>query len=131
VTQASTCPHNPDGSLVQVANSPFSVSGANGVGPLVVDPYGNNVYVLGTLSNTVSGLKISPSSGGLAALSTPTVVTGSQPKAMAIRGDDNWLFVANYGAATVSQYSITPATGALTLLPTIQTDNSPWGVAVK
>ena len=50
---------------------------------------------------------------------------------MAIRGDDNWLFVANYGAATVSQFSITPATGALSLLPTIQTDNSPWGVAVK
>ncbi len=131
VTQGPNCPHTPDGSLEPVSSSPFSLSGTNGAGPLVVDPYGNNVYVLGTLSNTVAGLKISPSSGGLAPLSPATVATGSQPKAMAIRGDDNWLFVANYGAATVSQFSITPATGALSLLPTIQTDNSPWGVAVK
>ena len=39
----------PDGTLVQVSGSPFSLSGsANGPGPLLVDPYGNNVYVLGT-----------------------------------------------------------------------------------
>ena len=130
-TQGPNCPHTPDGSLEPVSGSPFTLSGTNGAGPLVVDPYGNNVYVLGTLSNTVAGLKISPSSGGLAPLSTATVATGSQPKAIAIRGDDNWLFVSNYAAATVSQYSITPATGALSLLPVIQTDNSPWGVAVK
>jgi len=123
---------NADGSLVAVSGSPFAVTGsANGLGPIVVDPYGNNVYVLGTLSNTVSGFKISPVSGSLTALSPATVVTGSQPKSMAIRGDDNWLFVTNYGSASVSQYSITPATGALSVLPTITTDNYPFGVAVK
>lgn len=46
------------------------------------------------------------------------------------------MFVANYGSvgnggSTVSQYSITPATGDLSVLPAIQTDNYPWGVAVK
>jgi hypothetical protein len=46
------------------------------------------------------------------------------------------MFVANYGSignggSTVSQYSITPNTGALTALSAIQTDNYPWGVAVK
>ena len=47
-----------DGSLQPVAGSPFSLSGsASGPGPLVVDPFGNNVYVIGTLSNTVSPLK--------------------------------------------------------------------------
>jgi DNA-binding beta-propeller fold protein YncE len=54
-----------------------------------------------------------------------------QPTAIAVRGDDNWLFVTNFNAASVSQYSITPATGALSVAPTIQTDNYPWGVAVK
>ena len=97
----------------------------------MVDPYGNNVYVVDTLSNTVSGFKISPVSGSLSALSPATVATGTQPSSMAIRGDDNWLFVTNYGSATVSQYSITPATGALSVLPPIGTDNYPWGVAVK
>jgi len=135
-TQSSTnCPQSPlppDGSLVPVAGSPFSLSGSsNGPGPILVDPYGNNVYVLGMLSNTVSPLKISPVSGSLTALSPATVATGLEPMSMAIRADDNWLFVTNYNAASVSQYSITPATGALSAGPAFPTDNYPWGVAVK
>ena len=131
-TQSSTCSSlNQPGALVQVTGSPFSLSGSTSPGPLVVDPYGNNVYVLGTQSNTVSPLKISPISGSLTPLTPATVATGLQPVAMTIRGDDNWLFVSNYNAATVSQYSITPATGQLSVLPTIPTDNYPWGVAVK
>ncbi len=131
-SQSSTCPQTPDGTLVQVSGSPFSLSGsASSPGPILVDPYGNNVYVLGLLSNTVSLLKISPVSGSLAALSPATVATGLQPMSMAIRADDNWLFVTNYNAASVSQYSITPATGALSVGPAFPTDNYPWGVAVK
>ena len=139
-TQSPTnCPPSPlppDGSLVQVSGSPFSLAGANGPGPLVVDPFGNNVYVLGTLSNTVSPLKISPISGSLTALTPATVATGAGPASIAIRADDNWLFVTNFGSgaaggSSVSQYSITPATGAMSVAPTIQTDNYPFGVAVK
>jgi 6-phosphogluconolactonase (cycloisomerase 2 family) len=121
-----------NGALVEIAGSPISAAGsANGLGPIIVDPYGNDVYVVGTLSNTVSGFKISPITGSLTALNPATVQTGSQPKAITIRADNNWMFVSNYGSASVSQYSITPATGALSVLPTLQTDNSPWGVAVK
>ncbi len=129
-TQSSTCPTVPDGSLVAVTGSPFSLTGgANGPGPLAVDPYGNYVYVVDTLSGQVSILHLSPVSGSLTVGST--VNTGSQPKAIAIRSDDNWLFVTNYNSASLSQFAITPATGALSALPTIQTDNYPWGVAVK
>ena len=120
-----------DGSLRQVSNSPFALTGnANGVGPLVVDPFGNSVYVVGTLSNTVSLLRISPVSGSLTVNATP-IATGASPKSIAIRSDDTWLFVTNYGAATVSQYSITPATGVLDAKQPVTTDNNPWGVAVK
>jgi 6-phosphogluconolactonase (cycloisomerase 2 family) len=121
-----------DGSLVAIAGSPFALSGsANGPGPIAVDPYGNNVYVVGTLSNTVSSFKISPISGSISALTPPTVATGLEPTSIVIRSDDNWMFVTNFNAATVSQYSITPATGALTVSQPIQTDNYPFGVAVK
>ena len=140
-TQSPTnCPKSPlppDSSLVPVAGSPFSLSGSsNEPGPILVDPYGNNVYVLGTLSNTVSQLKISQISGSLTALSPATVATGVGPVSMAIRADDNWLFVTNFGSAalggsTASQYSITPATGQLSVGPAFQTDNYPFGVAVK
>jgi len=134
-TQSTACmavPPVPPGTLIPVTGSPFSLAGsANSPGPLVVDPFGNNVYVLGTLSNTVSVLKISPVSGSLTAATPATVATGLQPTSIAIRGDGSWLFVTNFNAASVTQYLVTPQSGALTVQPPIQTDNYPWGVAVK
>jgi 6-phosphogluconolactonase (cycloisomerase 2 family) len=59
------------------------------------------------------------------------VATGLVPTSIVIRPDDNWMFVSNFNAATVSQYSITPATGGLTAAQPIQTDNYPFGLAVK
>ncbi len=126
-----------DGRLIAVAGSPFSLSGsANTPGPLAVDPYGNYVYVLGTLSNTISPLKISPVSGAVSSTNPATVATGVGPQQIVIRGDDNWMFVTNFGSGTLggntmSQYAITPSTGGLTAQPVIDTDNYPWGVAVK
>jgi 6-phosphogluconolactonase (cycloisomerase 2 family) len=132
-TQSSSCPTPPapiDGRLIQVAGSPYSLTGsANGPGPLIVDPFGKYVYVLDTLSNQISSFTISPVTGSLTA--GTIAVTGLQPISIAIRGDDNWLFVTNFSAATLSQFSITPATGSLTPLPAVGTDNLPWGLAVK
>jgi 6-phosphogluconolactonase (cycloisomerase 2 family) len=96
-----------------------------------VDPFGNFVYILGTRSNTINILKISPVTGAVSPSNPATVATGLGPTSIAIRPDDNWLFVTNFNGPSVSQYSITPATGALTVLPAIQTDNYPFGVAVK
>jgi 6-phosphogluconolactonase (cycloisomerase 2 family) len=119
-----------DWSLVPVSGSPFSAG--TSPGPLVVDPFGNFLYVLDTGQSAVSGYKIAQVSGALTALTPATVGVGSQPVSLAIRGDDNWLFVTNYISATVSQFIITPASGALTPAGTgIVTDNFPWGVAVK
>ncbi len=52
-----------DGSLHAVVGSPFSLSagGTAYPGPLVVDPYGNYLYVLNTGSNTISPFKIASS----------------------------------------------------------------------
>jgi hypothetical protein len=125
------------GGLVPVTGSPFVLTGSpNGVGPIVVDPYGNYVYVLGTLSSTISSLRISQVSGALAPLNPATVATGIGPRSIAIRADDSWMFVSNFGSTTVggntvSQYAVTPGSGALVGQPPIQTDNYPWGVAVK
>lgn len=126
-----------DGRLIPVAGSPFSLSGsANTPEALAVDPYGRFVYVIGTLSNTISPLQITPVSGAVSPTNPATVATGVGPKQIVIRGDDNWMFVTNYGSGslggnTVSQYAITPSTGGLTTQPVINTDNYPWGVAVK
>jgi len=133
-TSSATQPQCPGdtGKLVPVSGSPFAVSnGAQGPGPLVVDPYGNYVYVLDTLSNTISPFRISPVSGALTIMNPATVATGQGAKSIAIRSDDNWMFVTDYIAATVSQFAIAPATGALSPQAPITTDNYPWGVAVK
>jgi len=81
------------------------------------------------LANTLSGYRISPASGSLGNAST--VTTGSTPVSIAIRGDDNWVFVTNYSSANVSEYSLTPATGGLSPQAPITTGNFPFGVAVK
>jgi DNA-binding beta-propeller fold protein YncE len=129
-THSSQCPAELNGALFPVAGSPFSLTGvANGPGPLVSDPFGNFLYVLNTLSNSVSPFQIGTVSGSLKAGTVAT--TGLQPTSIAIRGDDNWLFVANFNSGTMSQYSVAPATGALSGFPAITTDNYPYGVAVK
>jgi len=131
-SQFTLCQNIPNGGLIPVPGSPYTMSGgANGPGPLVVDPYGNSLYVLDTRSNQVSTFHISPVAGTLSPGNPAVVATGLGPTAIAIRGDDNWLFVSNYQAASVSQYGITPQTGALSSLPVTTTDNYPSGIAVK
>jgi 6-phosphogluconolactonase (cycloisomerase 2 family) len=131
-TQPQPCPTVPDGKLVPVTGSPYSLTGgANGPVPLVVDPFGNNLYVVETLSNQVSTFHISPVSGSLTAGTPAVVATGLEPTSIAIRADDNWLFVSNFNSATLSQYAVTPQTGELAPLEPVTTDNFPWGVAVK
>jgi len=135
-TQSPQCPTAQNGAesgnLFSISGSPFSLSGnANGPGPIVVDPFGNNVYVVGTLSNTLSLFKISSASGGISAMTPAVVATGNKPTAIAIRADDNWMFVSNFNSGNVSQYSITPASGAVNVAEPITTDNLPYGVAVK
>jgi 6-phosphogluconolactonase (cycloisomerase 2 family) len=139
-TQSPGCPTKLDGSLFPVTGSPFSLTGtANGPGPVISDPFGNHIYVLNTVSNTISPFQISPVSGTLTAgtaVGTGGLQTIAQQAqlfatSIAIRGDDNWLFVTNFNTASLAQFSVTPSTGALQSFPTITTDNYPYGVAVK
>lgn len=131
-TQSPLCGSPTTGNLFAITGSPFAISGnTSQPGPLVVDPFGNNVYVVGTGSNTLSLFKISSTSGSITAMTPAVVATGNKPTSIAIRADDNWMFVSNYNSGSVSQYSITPATGAVNVAQPITTDNQPYGVAVK
>ena len=138
----SICDTNqyPAGYLVEVPGSPFGLgggpSGPNGPTVLEVDPLANYLYVVDNQSNQLSCFRITQVNGGLAPLTTATVATGINPAAIAIRADDNWLFVANNetlnGFGVLSQYELAPGTGILTPFGTgIQTDNYPTAVVVK
>jgi 6-phosphogluconolactonase len=128
VISLPTCP-NADFSLLPVSGSPFAAG--NSPGPLMMDAYASFLYVVDTGQNGISSYRVSTTTGSLTPLSPTPITTNSFPVSIAIRSDDNWMFVANLNQATVSEYSITPATGALTPQSPIQTDNFPWGVAVK
>lgn len=135
-SQSSLCPPpsvlpQGDGSLRAISGSPFSnIGSANFPGQIVVDAYGNFVYVLNG-TNNISPFRISPVNGQITPLTPSPVAAGQGATAIAIRSDDSWLFVTNFIAATVSQYSVSPSTGSLVGAPSIQTDNYPYGLAVK
>lgn len=125
------CP-NGDFSLLPVSGSPFTAGNGTGpLGPLLMDAYGNFLYVLNTGQGAIAAYKVSTTTGGLTPLTTTPVVTNGFPSSIAIRNDDSWLFVTNTNQASLSEYAITPSSGALTPQPPVQTDNTPWGVAVK
>lgn len=130
----------PEGSLVQVPGSPFALGAGGGApnGPtvLAVDPLANFLYVVDHTSNQLSCFRISGVNGSLAPLTTAFVGTGINPFAIAIRADDNWVFVANNnttnGTGSLNQYELSPATGVLTPFGgAIETGNYPTAVVVK
>jgi 6-phosphogluconolactonase len=123
-----TCPQG-DFSLRPVIGSPYNAG--NAPGPLMMDPYANYLYVLNTMGNSISAYRVSTTTGTLTPLTPAAITTNSFPTSIAIRGDDTWMFVTNLNALNVSQYALTPSTGALTPQPPIETDNFPWGVAVR
>jgi 6-phosphogluconolactonase (cycloisomerase 2 family) len=128
VISLPTCP-NGDFSLLPVSGSPFAAG--LGPGPLVEDAFANFLYVLDTGQNAISAYKISTTTGSLTPLSPTLIATNLGPASIAVRNDDSWLFVTNVNSANLSQYAITPSSGNLIPQAPVQTDNFPWGVAVK
>ena len=127
-TSFPTCPQA-DFSLHEVTGSPFPA--ANSPGPLLVDPFANFLYVVDTGESAISAYKISTTTGSLSPLTPATIATNSFPTSIAIRSDNTWMFVTNLNSLNISEYAITPSSGGLTPQPPIQTDNFPWGIAVK
>ena len=96
-----------------------------------MDPFANFLYVVDTGESAISAYKISTTTGSLSPLTPATIATNSFPTSIAIRSDNTWMFVTNLNSLNISEYAITPSSGGLTPQPPIQTDNFPWGIAVK
>jgi 6-phosphogluconolactonase (cycloisomerase 2 family) len=147
-SQSASCPitSTPSGALVPISSPPTNPGSGpgsgtlpgtgNGPGPMAIDPLGNSLYVIDQLSGQISSFRISPASGRLSPGSPATLATGVDPVSLAIRSDAQWLFVTNNGSTagfgSVSEYTITPATGGLSPAGEgIFTDTFPSGTAVK
>jgi DNA-binding beta-propeller fold protein YncE len=81
---------------------------ATGTGPwgVVVSEDNKTVYVTNNTSGTVSLYERNTGTGAIVAQAVPTVAAGSEPKGIAMAGN-NSAYVCNYnlGASSVSQYS--------------------------
>jgi 6-phosphogluconolactonase (cycloisomerase 2 family) len=82
--------------------------------------------------STVSQYKIDPTTGALSALTPTTVATGASPFSVSVEPSGQYVYVANYNADTVSQYTI-GATGALTPVGSgsVATGSHPNGVTIN
>jgi 6-phosphogluconolactonase len=142
----SSCanPNSPDGTLTQVAGSPFST----GIGPVAVaaDPNFNFLYVLNKQSSGISEFSYGPGSGVLTALSSPSVSTGLNPFSFVIvtgatgsnvgntlTNPTDFVYVSNNGASTVTQFSLNTTTGNLTPVGQATTiaGSNPSGIAAQ
>ena len=138
--------NNPDGTLTEVPasgslpGSPFPA----GTDPISIaaDPTGTFLYVVDKMSNQVSQYTISPGTGFLTALSSPTISTGLTPVWLAVRagtstvtatgGTRNFVYVANIGSASISAYAFDSITGLLGVVGTpVTTQGRPLAIAVK
>lgn len=137
-------PSSPDGTLTQVAGSPFSA----GIGPvaIAVDPAFNFLYVLDKQSSQVSEYSFAPGTGVLSPLSTPSVSTGLTPFSLVVisgttgtnvgntlTNPTDFVYVANNGASTVSAFTLNTTSGVLTPLgsATSVTGGNPSAVAAN
>ncbi len=124
VVTSCNSPTTPDGTLTEIAGSPFST----GLGPVAMafDLNFNFAYVVSKGSNTISQYSYGTGNGLLTPLSPATISTGLTPVGIAVRtgatGTDigntitnptDYVYVANNGAGSISVYTLATTTGLL------------------
>jgi 6-phosphogluconolactonase len=116
------------GTLTPVGQ-PILVNG--GLGGIAVDSGAKFLYATNPSTATVSGFSIQPG-GSLIAVPGLTFGTGAVPVAAAVDLTGSFLYVANSGAGSISQFKIDSSTGALTafLTTTVTVGTNPGFVVI-
>jgi DNA-binding beta-propeller fold protein YncE len=97
---------------------------------ITIAPDGKNAYVTG--SNTIWQYTINSATGKLTPMSPATVATGrgSGPHDLAVAPDGKNLYVITVANATISQYRISPHSGALSARPVSTARTVPYPEAL-
>jgi 6-phosphogluconolactonase len=111
---------NSDGSLTQVAGSPFA-TGANGQNgadqslAVTTLPDKNYLYAANGADGTISGFSIDPATGNLSQVPASPFTTNNQAAnySLAIGPDNRFLFVASDASPLIHVFTISPETGGL------------------
>ncbi len=106
------------GALSATGTAVTSGTSPQGIG---VAASGQFVYVVNSVANSVSGYSINNSAGTLTPFSSilgAPFPVGTSPVSIAVAPQGGFIFVANSGSNTVSQFSIDPNTGSLIAIGT-------------
>jgi 6-phosphogluconolactonase len=119
---------NADGSLTQLANSPF---GSPYAGPfaLQIDKTGTYMYVANQGSSFVTGYSIG-SDGSLTGLTTSPFGTGTDPSVLANDKAGKYLFVGNQKSPAIQSFSLDTGSGTLTSVATYTLPGTPTSIAI-
>jgi 6-phosphogluconolactonase (cycloisomerase 2 family) len=99
------------GVLTALSGSPFAVSVSHYI---TTDATGAYLYV--TTGASVVGYSIDATTGSLSALAGFPVASGTNAYSVTVDASNQFLYVANDGAANVSAYELNAASGALTAI---------------
>ncbi len=122
------------GALTAVVGSPFG-AGSSPVS-VTVNPAGTYAYVANSGDNTVSAYSIDAATGALTPIAGSPFATDVgtfQPISVTVNSAGTYAYVVNRGSDNISVYSISAATGALTLVagsPFATGGASPGAVAI-
>jgi 6-phosphogluconolactonase (cycloisomerase 2 family) len=112
--------NQPDGALTAIGTagvpllSDASVPALSNPVDVLMDHQGKYLYVVNSGNNMINAYSIDPTSGGLTALSSPTIGTGATPNFGTIDPSDTHLYVANTHDNSVTVLKLDPSTGLLT-----------------
>ena len=118
-----------NGMLSNVSGSPFGA----GAGPLsiAIDPTGAFAFVANEAANSLSAYSLNATNGSLTAVAGSPFPAVTNPESLVVDPAGRYVFAANAEAADqVATYSITPSSGALTLLSTAPAGSLPVGIAI-
>ncbi len=120
------------------AQTPAFQTGGNNMWYATLDRSGSFLYVanfngFGDAGNdTVYGYVVNQSTGALTPMGTPTYATENRPWYIATHPEQDWLYIANNGSGSISQFQIDSTTGALTAIGSgvVSATGSPIGLAI-
>lgn len=123
-----------DAASGQLRDLGFATAGSN---PASLTVSGSFLYVANYGSGDVAAFRIDAGNGALTAIDAnagtagiQNFAAGTQAISVAARPDGKFLYVANYGANTVSAFAIDAATGALTALGAVGTGSNPNSITL-
>ncbi len=100
---------------------------ASGPMGLVVTPDNKFLYAVNQADGKVYQFVIR-SNGTLGKIPPAAVAAGSAPQMAAVDSTESWAYVTNLGSGSISEYSIDPATGALSSIGSFPGLAGPFGI---